>query len=449
MLICKASRQAGPFIVTLNIFSTMWKNVLLIGFWICLAFWATGQDAAQLVSIGHRYQMDSKVLEEERSYIVSLPPSYYSSTSQRYPVLYLIDGDYNFPYCSGLIEQLSVVSSLIPEMIIVGVSDKGQANYINNLTLPPPNKAEDPKVGRAMAFMDFMGTELKPTIEKQYRTAGLDILYGHSIGGLFTVTTLLHRPELFDAYIAVSASLWWNEYTLNQEAAKLLKAQDDTPKFLYLTLGNEEQMGIQELVGMLDKERPAALDWTFTHLPEESHGSVGVASLDLAMRKFFKGWRFKREEFLAFKDFGAISAHYQKLSKKWTYNFPLSAELLANAVSYYSREGQLDQVALMQTEIEKHFPLSVEGLQNEIASAYFKAKKYKEAEQTYLANLEQFPQSILGHHGLAKVYEAQKEGAKGLQHFEQAVKLAEQQQARQWLKNFLMAEWENLKNTTK
>ena len=82
------------------------------------------------IEIGQKFTLKSTILKTERAYNVYLPPSYFSANDKAtYPVIYVIDGDYNFHYLTGLIEQLSNIGSKIPEMIVVGVSDIGQEDY--------------------------------------------------------------------------------------------------------------------------------------------------------------------------------------------------------------------------------------------------------------------------------------------------------------------------------
>ncbi len=397
----------------------------------------------QPFQIGEAYEVESTVLEEKRSYWVYLPPSYHFSGQQSYPVLYLIDGAYNFHFCTGMVEQMSITSSVIPEMIIVGIDDRGQQNYINNLTLPPAD-AQDPAIGKAEQFMDFIGKELKPQIEKQFRTAGYDLLYGHSIGGLFTVTTLLYQPELFDSYIAVSPSMWWNEYSLSKEAAKKLEKGTSVPRMLYLTLGNEQQMGVHELVGVLDQVEASGLKWQFSPMPEESHGSVGLTSLNWALRDLFKGWELERERFLALGNAKAVSAHFQQMAQSLGYAMPFPPEMLKQMVGYFLRQGQTEQLEILEQEVAQHFPQSSERLALCIAQAHYRNQNYEQSLALYQEQAQRYPKSFDVLHGLGQNYEAMEKWKEAVDHYQRALGLAEAQGARPWMQNYLRADLERV-----
>jgi predicted alpha/beta superfamily hydrolase len=93
---------------------------------------ASAQDQNRDVKIGEKFSIKSTVLNEERPYWIYLPPSYNERTyaRQRYPVLYLLDGDAPFHSASGVVEFMSAGINRnlqIPEMIVVGVSNTDRA----------------------------------------------------------------------------------------------------------------------------------------------------------------------------------------------------------------------------------------------------------------------------------------------------------------------------------
>jgi predicted alpha/beta superfamily hydrolase len=76
-----------------------------------------------------------------------------------------------------------------------------------------------PTSGGADRFLDFIQTELIPEIDRRYRTEACRIFTGHSLGGLIAIYILVNCPEMFQAYIASSPSLWWDDqHTLRQAA---------------------------------------------------------------------------------------------------------------------------------------------------------------------------------------------------------------------------------------
>jgi uncharacterized protein len=171
---------------------------------------ATVPAMADTVAAGERLTLQSKVLGEERTVSVTLPASYARST-QRYPVLYLTDAQWQFDQTRSTANFLSR-NGLIPEMIIVGVANTDRTRDLyatradfkqNGRTIPFPTS------GNADQFLEFFEKELIPWVESRYRTMPLRIVAGHSAGGNFAMHTMRMRPELFQAVIAASPWLSW------------------------------------------------------------------------------------------------------------------------------------------------------------------------------------------------------------------------------------------------
>ena len=88
---------------------------------------------AQL-NIGERITINSNILAEERELQILLPESYLSHPQSSYPVIYLLDGDYNFHAVSGMLDLLANKGQLIPDVILVGIADKGTDKYRQYMT---------------------------------------------------------------------------------------------------------------------------------------------------------------------------------------------------------------------------------------------------------------------------------------------------------------------------
>jgi enterochelin esterase-like enzyme len=86
-----------------------------------------------------------------------------------------------------------------------------------NCTVPElpgvPSNAEN--------FLAFFDDVLRPWVRSKFPNVAFsrDGLYGHSFAGLFTIYTLLARPEMFDVYISASPYLIWNdEYIFSKDS---------------------------------------------------------------------------------------------------------------------------------------------------------------------------------------------------------------------------------------
>lgn len=168
-------------------------------------------------SIGESTTWHSSVLDENRTINVYLPQSYQLQSKQQYPVIYLLDGssDEDFIHIAGLVQFGSFSwINMLPESIVVGIANVDRKH---DMTYPSNNaqdKLEFPTTGGSQAFIQFIKAELQPMIEQQYRTSGSKTIIGQSLGGLLATEILFKHPEMFDNYLIVSPSLWWDDASL-------------------------------------------------------------------------------------------------------------------------------------------------------------------------------------------------------------------------------------------
>lgn len=247
------------------------------------------------IVIGSAFDMPSRAENETRHITVWLPPSY-AQGKERYPVLYLLDGgeQQDFLPIVGL-AQLSWLNGVTDEFIVVGVQS-GPGLRIRDFTTRSSVAAElkdFPKQGEAPRFRRFLADELKPVIDARYRTSGETGLIGESLAGYFVVDTALREPELFNRYLAISPSLWWDDQSLSRQAAGLLKARPwPRDRSLYLAIANEGstmQEGMDRLTATLKTGAPEGLAWTYEPFPTEGHNSIYHPAGLKALRWAFPG----------------------------------------------------------------------------------------------------------------------------------------------------------------
>jgi predicted alpha/beta superfamily hydrolase len=398
------------------------------------------QTASHAVISAERHTFTSQILEEERSFQVYLPPSYFNSEEGNFPVIYLMDGDYNFYYDTGLIEFLSSVADKIPEMIVIGISDKGSTKYRDYCR---PNHTSS-NGGNANKFMDFLEKELKPMVQKKYRISEQDILIGHSMGGLFVSNYFLERPEDFNHFIAIDPSLWWNDYALAEKADSIFDKRKLLKSNLFISLASTQGMGIRNFVGMLDKHYPYSTKWNFKHYENENHGSLHQIAIQDALLSLFKDWAISRTKFYRFKSAQDLMDHYKQFNKKFSTNFTLPAYNFASMMNYYYRKNLTADIELLEKEIIQHFPNSLDEFYIALAGYQLGAKKYDEAEKTYEKCLSKRPKSFRSLDGLSKIYLARKEHEKAKTTSQRAIEMAKSQQVRQWRLNELQANLEDI-----
>jgi predicted alpha/beta superfamily hydrolase len=214
-------------------------------FFFLILFFITTLSHSQNINIGIQDSIYSETMKDIRPFSVYFPPSYYAHSNQKYPVLYILDGDYNFQYVAGLIELQSSISENIPEMILIGISGKDSKTYKKNCI---PEESDSKLQGNANKVFKFINTELVPFIEQKYKANEYKILSGHSKGGLFTINSALHEPRAFNHYIAISPALWYENNSINTIAKDILKKNKDFKTNVYISLANEKGMGVSSFL---------------------------------------------------------------------------------------------------------------------------------------------------------------------------------------------------------
>lgn len=260
---------------------------LLALFLAVLPLPALAQPTETPIVIGQSYALPSPIMGTARTINIWLPPGYVDNPERRYPVLYLLDGgvEQDFHHISGL-AQLGTIVGTTRDMIVVGIETVDRRNELAFLPVADASlKADYPTAGQSARFRRYIADEVKPWIEAEYRTDGEDVLIGESLAGLFVVETLLREPTLFDAYIAISPSLWWDEEALVKTAPALLPHA--AGRELWLSVANEQGMGVQPFAELLKAKAPADLKWTYRPMPEESHATIYHGAALAAIRELF------------------------------------------------------------------------------------------------------------------------------------------------------------------
>lgn len=159
------------------------------------------------VTVGDEYIVDVHV------------PTSYATSSQSYPVLYVLDGDKSSGMAKDVVDWLSW-SGEIPELVVVAISYGGARDVWWQKRSRDYTPSIDrgrvwgdwPLAGGGEAFKQFLMTELFPLVDERYRTQITDrAVAGTSFGGLFAMYSLFTTPSLFQRYIAVGPTLIWDD----------------------------------------------------------------------------------------------------------------------------------------------------------------------------------------------------------------------------------------------
>ena len=135
---------------------------------------------------------------------VYLPVSY-NDSSKRFPVLYVLDGQWSFPYVGGVqgVPEDLFYDGLAPEMIVVGIKWTGDYDANRQIDMTPTQTNEFPKSGGGIKFMSVIKNEIITKINSSYHTDKVNnTLSGGSLGSRFTLYAMFQKPQLFNRYIA-------------------------------------------------------------------------------------------------------------------------------------------------------------------------------------------------------------------------------------------------------
>ncbi|MFA0813195.1 alpha/beta hydrolase [Microbulbifer epialgicus] len=270
---------------------------------IFLLIWSTGLQSSE-ITIGKRRTIVSEVLGEKREYWVSLPASFQEDGYKKYPVLYFFDADLNsfFHVFTGMVRQMSSdATPIIPEMIVVGIVSQervrdssptkslieygGQRNEALNVS------------GGAEQFLKFLNRELVAEINQEYPTSGYQILAGYSFTGLPVIQSLYSSPEMFNAYIAIDPSMWWDEQVMLKRYTEFLRGKPLDKRRLFVATSERvtgvypKENYVAEFIELLNSRPKAGLYVdSVIYGGEENHHTMPVISFYRALRSLFDGY---------------------------------------------------------------------------------------------------------------------------------------------------------------
>ncbi len=220
--------------------------------------------------------LDSKALNEKRSLNIYLPQGYHPDSVATYPTIYVLDGSAHedFPHIAGLAQFMNMYS-LLPHAIVVGIANVDRYRDFTYPSNDPEDKKHLPTQGGSAAFIRFLETEVQPFIQQHYKTNDHQTLIGQSMGGLLATEVLLKSPQLFDDYIIVSPSLWWDQQKMINDINTYLQAQPNMQQRIAVALGKEHPVMHEvadKLVAALREQEKLTV--FYQTMPEENHATI-------------------------------------------------------------------------------------------------------------------------------------------------------------------------------
>lgn len=232
-------------------------------------------------------------------------PAEYERTSKKYPVLFHLDADYSFAIAHNVVEHFTQRNN-IDGLILVGIAYEGKSqdrftyrkNRVRDYT---PTHVEtgfytDEVVsfsGGGMSFIKFLRNELVPFMENNYRVSDDRGITGHSLGGYFATYMLVNHPELFNKYILVSPSLWYDDGMIFDTDFSTLTGYQDKTLRVFFAVGEHENQpwqgwpmvdDMQRMVGRLDSLGLRNLEVDSQVFENEIHNSIFPVAFSRGVR---------------------------------------------------------------------------------------------------------------------------------------------------------------------
>lgn len=402
------------------------KILLTLFCFVSSLVFSQGKVDKENIVIGKIDSVQSQILSETRKIWIHMPDAG-NNNKERFPVVYLLDGDGHFSSVAGMIQQLSTINgnTICPKMIIVGIPNTDRTRDLTptHIDADPPfmDSTFSKTSGGGENFIAFLEKELMPYIEAKYPTAPYKMLIGHSFGGLAVMQTFVYHTQLFNSYICIDPSMWWDKQKLLKESEKAIKERKFDGKSLYLGIANtlEDGMDIKmvqtdttkasehirsilRLQAAFEKNKNNGLKYKGKYYPDDTHGSVPLITEYDALRFFFDFFPLK----LDMKDYtdstGALANKYQnhfdQLSKKMGYQIKPD-------------EGEI----------------------NYMGYDFLGRKLYKTAERLFKLNVDNYPESYNVYDSYGDYFVALKDKENAILQFKKALSIMENEGSRKKL----------------
>ena len=230
-------------------------------------------------------EFQSNILDQSRRLKIQLPRDYEENIEKVYPIVVVLDANYLFEPVAGNVDYFSYWEDM-PESIVVGIMQGDtrydDCNYDSTEFMPDGTGAD---------FFEFIGLELIPYFDNNYRTAKFTIAVGHDFTANFINYFLFKDPPLFNGYICLSPDL----APLLDERLPVRIPQIQTKTFYYLATGSDDIKDLREITEMLNNSlkvlKSDNFDYNFDNFKGATHYSLVARAIPSALEKMFSVYR--------------------------------------------------------------------------------------------------------------------------------------------------------------
>ena len=367
----------------------------------------TDQQSQFLQKVGVLDSIYSQSLKEYRKFYVQLPANYSTNKNEKYPVVFILDGEVLLPTVNNV--QDFYAGGFTPDMVMIGISnDKHRMRDLTTSKVTEmygmPFNEEN---GEAANFSDFIETELIPFVENTYSITNYRTLIGHSYGGLFTIYTLINHPELFSNYIAIDPSLDWDDQKLLNEARDQFSSNNYKGKSLFMSLSGQlhmqkpevtidnvmqdttdftifarSNMAFSEIAKLNDQN---GLDFNWEFYPKDLHGTIPFPSILDGLISVFDWFQWENTDKINSPDtpkeelFKIVKYRESKLQNNFGYSVPPYPEEILTMSGYMNMDMDQPEKAKMFFELAIEFYPNSSNTYDSMADYYERNEDYDNA----------------------------------------------------------------------
>jgi predicted alpha/beta superfamily hydrolase len=268
------------------------KKIMVITLVCCVA-WSGFAQVKRVEIPGSQIQkIYSSIVHQEYELQILLPDGYEKST-KKYPVVYLMDSQWDFPLLKSIYGE-QYFDGFIPQLIVVGVTWGGAKPNPDSLRARDYTPTKENRLlqsGGADNFLSFIKTELIPYVEANFPAdANNRTMVGCSLGGLITLYTLFKQPQLFRNYVAASPAYGWDNEVIYKIEQDYFERSSRPPARLYLSMGGVERgvPGFEKFVDHLKRRNYKSLQIGSRILENTGHSGTKAEGFTRGLQYAFE-----------------------------------------------------------------------------------------------------------------------------------------------------------------
>lgn len=367
--------------------------------------------------INYTVSVPSSHLQSQENIQVYLPSTYHKG-DQRYPVLYILDGQWFFLNGVAIQETLKK-DGLLPEMIVIGVDYKSRA-YHDSLHF-----------NHWKALSQYIQEELPAFVDRTYRTTRERIVFGWENPSFMVCEFLFQENPVFSGFISSNGG------HVEDDMLEAFQAYEGKQLYLFLANSKKDIYTVRSSDEMAEKLETQSLDklvWKYAYFNQETHESLAYTSLYQGLRFYYHNYGSKVFSGIeAFNSEGGLEAlknYFKERSERFGTDPEIDASTKNSLIWLAWKHDDFVSFDLFMTEFEEVLSTSRYASaywQNRLGQFYLKYKDATHAIEYFTRGIDQYPDPeylVRMHAGLGSAHALLNDSAKARAHYKEAIKLA-------------------------